>query len=345
MKGRIPKSVLAAYDIGDVRSTKLLSGGLIHETWLVDAEAGKFILQKLHPVLATDAIAEDFFAVTSYLNANGFLSPRAVATRGGKKLAGSGKARWRMQTYVSGHSFDRLEKPLMAAEAGRIFARFHATLDGMPYRFRSKKVLHETEKIHAAFKKTAAAHRKDALMADVRDDVDFVQRELARLFLPKGLPMRAIHGDPKISNVLFGANGKAKTIVDLDTCNRRTVLVELGDAFRSWCGREEDDPKNRFRLPIFKAAWKGYTQEAENRLTPRERKLVPQAVGAITLELAARFLTDYFEDRYFGWDAKRYPSRRAHNLARARGQIALYRDLQKKLPEVRRIVGQTKTRP
>jgi len=30
-----------------------------------------------------------------------------------------------------------------------------------------------------------------------------------------------------------------------------------------------------------------------------------------------------FEDSYFGWDSDRYESRRDHNLARARSQLAL----------------------
>jgi hypothetical protein len=66
---------------------------------------------------------------------------------------------------------------------------------------------------------------------------------------------------------------------------------------------------------------------------------VAQGIGTITLELAARFLADYFNDNYFGWDPKRYKSRRAHNLARARGQIALFKDLQKKMKQVKKIIG------
>ena len=30
-----------------------------------------------------------------------------------------------------------------------------------------------------------------------------------------------------------------------------------------------------------------------------------------------------YDDRYFGWDAARFASRRDHNLVRARGQLAL----------------------
>lgn len=346
MKESVPKKVLAQYDIGAVKKANLVSSGLIHQTWKVragkgDLPAGRqdFILQRLHPILATPEIAEDFFVVTTFLNDEGVLAPKCVLTRKQTVLADDRERVWRMQTYIPGKTFHRLEKPAMAAEAGRIFARFHMTLDRLPYRFKSKKMLHDTEKILAAFKKTAATNKKSELYQPVASDVQFVLRELPKLFLPKGLPMRCIHGDPKISNILFHADGEALAIVDLDTCNRRPILVEFGDAFRSWCGLKEDDPKNRFRLPVFKAAWKGYSDEAGKFLTKKEISLIPQSIGTITLELASRFLKDYFEDSYFGWDANRYPNRRAHNLARARGQIALYRDLKKKLPTVRSVIA------
>jgi hypothetical protein len=40
-----------------------------------------------------------------------------------------------------------------------------------------------------------------------------------------------------------------------------------------------------------------------------------------TVELAARFCADALHERYFGWDARRYPSASAHNQARTRGQL------------------------
>jgi hypothetical protein len=47
----------------------------------------------------------------------------------------------------------------------------------------------------------------------------------------------------------------------------------------------------------------------------------------VCVELAARFCVDVFEDRYFGWDPARFTSRRAHNLVRAHGQLALARSV------------------
>jgi Ser/Thr protein kinase RdoA (MazF antagonist) len=338
MATMVPKRALAAYDLGKVRRITLVSSGLIHATYKVETEKGKFILQRLHSVLASDAIGADFKAVTEYLHEQGFLAPRCVLTKKKAVLAKIGKEVWRLQTFVPGKTYNKLERNSLAREAGAMYARFHKVMDTMPYRFKSEKILHETEKIYRAFKTVATKHKHHPLMREAKKEVDFVLNELPKLFLPKDLPKRVIHGDPKISNILFDAKGRAKTVVDLDTCNRKTVLVELGDAFRSWCGKLEDDPHNSFRLFVFRAGWEGYSSEADF-LTAKERKLVPQAIGTITLELTARFLKDYFEDNYFGWDAKRYASRREHNLARARGQLALYRDLQRQKEKIKKVIA------
>jgi hypothetical protein len=116
-------------------------------------------------------------------------------------------------------------------------------------------------------------------------------------------------------------------------------MTELGDAFRSWCGRAEDDPHNGIDLEFFAAAWKSYLGAAGDFITEKEVHSVYEGICLISLELAARFLTDYFEDTYFGWDANRYPNRQAHNLARCRGQIALYRDVVKKRGELCKLIG------
>jgi Ser/Thr protein kinase RdoA (MazF antagonist) len=343
---RPPSIVLSAYNIGKVRSTKVVTDGLVHKTYELDTTTGKYILQHLHPVLASTAIGEDFLAVTRFLEENKFLTPVAVLSRKGKVLVRDGKDVWRMQTRLAGKTIHVLKDAKMARACGEIYAKFHRVMDEFPYRFKSKKILHETEKVYAAFVKAT----KKANGTEAHEAVEFVRRELPKVFLPSTLPMRVIHGDPKISNILFGpppARGGArgggslvaKAIIDLDTCNRRPLLVELGDAFRSWCGGAEDNPRNTFSLPIFRAAWAGYKKGAGDMMTKWELQYVPKAIGTITLELAARFLADYFEDNYFGWDSSRYPSRKAHNLARALGQIAEFRDYQKKLPEIKKIVG------
>ncbi len=323
----VSPAVLAAFPIGTVSSVEPLTAGLIHATYKVEAEQGSFVLQKLHPALASDAIADDFLAVTAFLAEKGFPAPRCVSTKAGPVLLRDETGTpWRLQTFIpGGKTFHKVETPEMATEAGTLYARFHAVMSEFPQAFKTARVGHDTPAIFAAFEETVAKFENDPLMEEVLDDVALIQEELPNLFLAETLPLRVIHGDPKVSNILFDHAGKTVALVDLDTCNRRPLAVELGDAFRSWCGLEEDRADNRFRFDIFEAGWKAY-RAAAPFLTPEEIATVGQGIGLITLELASRFLMDYFTDSYFGWDKTRYSSRRAHNLARVRGQLALYRD-------------------
>ena len=93
---------------------------------------------------------------------------------------------------------------------------------------------------------------------------------------------------------------------------------------RSWCNPHgEDAGCVKFELANFAAAIAGYRRIADPIVTEAERASIASGLETVCVELAARFCIDVFEDRYFGWDPQRFPSRRAHNLIRARGQLAL----------------------
>lgn len=337
MTPMIPKSVLNQYAIGQITCIVPITHGLIHKTFVVKTPRKQYIMQRLHPALSSEEIAQDFFAVTQHLQKENFFAPKCILTKKRTILARQGKHVWRLQTKLPGKSVERLNDLPMATQAAELYGRFHKVMDRITHEFRSKKMLHETEKIYDKFLATMETYAGDPIVSEVQDEIAFIKQELPKYFLPTSLPQRVIHGDPKISNLLFIRN-HAQAIIDLDTCNRHTILVELGDAFRSWCGKQEDHPQNIFSLSLFKAAWKGYQKGTKGFLTKREISLIPSAIGTITLELATRFLTDYFEDTYFGWDELRYTNRRAHNLARLRGQLSEFRDYQKKLPVIERMV-------
>jgi Ser/Thr protein kinase RdoA (MazF antagonist) len=121
---------------------------------------------------------------------------------------------------------------------------------------------------------------------------------------------------------------RAAALVDLDTVGMGTMAFELGDAMRSWCNPSGEDAEHvRFDLRIFAAAIAGFRAEADRLVTPDEKAAIVTGLETVCIELAARFCVDVFEDRYFGWDPARFPSRRAHNLVRARGQLALGRQV------------------
>ncbi|MBS1121840.1 MAG: aminoglycoside phosphotransferase, partial [Deltaproteobacteria bacterium] len=67
----------------------------------------------------------------------------------------------------------------------------------------------------------------------------------------------------------------------------------------------------------------GFRAVADPIITRDERISIVAGLETVCIELAARFAVDVFRDDYFGWDPSRFPSRRAHNLVRSRGQLAL----------------------
>jgi Ser/Thr protein kinase RdoA (MazF antagonist) len=156
-----------------------------------------------------------------------------------------------------------------------------------------------------------------------------------------GLPTRIVHGDLKVSNILFAHDrDEAVCLVDLDTMAHGTIATEMGDALRSWTNpKGEDDTRGAVDPRLFEAAIEGYLSETRDLLAPRETESFVDGLETIALELSARFCLDAFEDRYFGWNAQKYPSRRAHNAARARSQLSLARSARALRPELEQIVA------
>jgi hypothetical protein len=93
---------------------------------------------------------------------------------------------------------------------------------------------------------------------------------------------------------------------------------------RSWCNPSGEDAGSVvFDRAIFDAGLRGLRGAAGDVISPVEYDAIALGRQTVCLELAARFCVDVFRDEYFGWDPARFPSRREHNLVRARGQLAL----------------------
>ncbi len=321
----IPQSVLDQYDIGEVVSVKVNNTGLIHQTFEVQTKQGQYIMQSLHDLLSTKEIANDFFAVTEYLTERGFPVPKCVRSKDGLINVEEDGVTWRMQTKLDGIIFSELPSAAHAKSAAALFGKFHRELLDFDYEFQSKLILHKTKEIYEEFVRVVNDKANADPRKEAEEEIKIITENLPEYFINDATPKRVIHGDPKISNVMFNENGEAIAIIDLDTCNRGFVGAELGDAIRSWCGGKEDDPENTFDEDILNAILEGYLANTDEFLSVVEKDQFTKCGGTIMLELACRFLTDYFKDEYFGWDEAHYSSRREHNLARCRGQLAEFK--------------------
>lgn len=330
------EKILACYPVGDVQEVKKITTGLINETYYVRAAMGDFILQKLHAMYGP-SVVEDVDAVSEHLRRNGIAAPRLVRTHHNAKLVRGRDARiWRLFSYIPGVVFEKVNDVGVAREAGKMLGKIHRAMNSLQYRFKNQLPRpHATEEIYAKFLRVVpegASGEVGALREEILNMKNYFLKPVPRNF--------TIHGDPKISNFVFTPRSfEVAAVIDLDGSGPGSLFAELGDAFRSWCGGAEDDPRNTFNVEKFYDGIAGYMSGSEDLLNNEELWRIPRATALIVLELAARFLIDSFEDNYFGWDQKRYDSRKAHNLARARGQVALYKDLLAKEGEVCEIIS------
>ncbi len=183
--------------------------------------------------------------------------------------------------------------------------------------------MHDTARHLKTLRDALDEHRGHRDFATVRPLAEQVLALAAELPALPPMPDRIVHGDPKISNVMFATYGdRALCLIDLDTLARMPVALELGDALRSWCNpATEDAPEARFVRPFYAAAIEGYASAARGLLGPQEWGAIADGTLTITVELAARFCADALRERYFRWDEHRYATSSAHNQARTRAQL------------------------
>lgn len=332
------KEVLAAYPL-TVRTIEPIEVGLINLSLRVQADEGRYVLQRVNPIFSPK-VHEDIEAVTAHLAKKGLPTTRLVPNKGGARWTARGEEVWRVLTLVPGTTFERLGSPAQAEAAGRLLGRFHRAVQDLEHEFQNRRLgVHDTPK-HLATLRAALTEKADHPRAGVLLPLgqEILAAAEALPILPV-LPDRVVHGDPKISNLLFGPDGQGVALIDLDTLARMPIVLELGDAFRSWCNPAgEDTTAVRFDLGLFGAAVHGYRAETQGALLPAEQAAIVPATQTIILELAARFAADALYERYFGWDPKRFATRGEHNELRARGQLALFQDLTRTQIQARALV-------
>ncbi|MBQ0071311.1 MAG: hypothetical protein KBS81_05560, partial [Spirochaetales bacterium] len=139
-------------------------------------------------------------------------------------------------------------------------------------------------------------------------------------------------------NVLFDKTTKeALCVVDLDTVMPGLAGHDFGDSIRS-CGNTMGSGSLEFHkvalnLEVFQNYAEGFLSETGDILSQGEKATLAESSLVMTLELAARYLTDYLSgDQYF---KVKYPTQ---NLDRARNLIALAKDMDKKMDRMKEII-------
>ena len=260
---------------------------------------------------------------------------------------------WRTITYVpDADCVDVVEGPAQARELGIGLGLFHQLISDLPPAALADTLegFHITplylEGYHKALVNTEqqpseASEQCITFIREREQLCDLLERAKER----GELPVRPIHGDPKINNVLLDRQtGQAVALIDLDTVKPGLVHYDIGDCLRSCCNRLGEETLEfdavRFDLELAEAILEGYLGVAGSFLSESELRYIPDAARLISFELGLRFFSDYLcGSTYFKADRPR------HNLERALVQFALTASIEAQLPALRQLVERLAAQP
>ena len=351
--------VLEAYfPDGSVKGCEPYGNGHINDTFLVVTHKQRYILQRINHIVFPhpDEIMENILGVTEHIRNNAKRSGKdferstltVVKTAAGENwFKDSIGCWWRLYDFVENTvSKEKVDGAEDFKNCGRAFGAFQGVLAD----FDASKLHEAIVDFHntpSRFKKLLAAIKEDKVgrAAEVKEQIAFAleREDFAKVLEEEHeaglLPKRVTHNDTKLNNILFDADGITPIcVIDLDTVMPGYSVTDFGDSIRFGANTssegETDLDKISMDLELFEAYAEGFIEGCEGRLTKTELDLLPEGAMMMTFECGIRFLTDYLEgDVYF---KIHHPK---HNLDRCINQFALLADMERKIPEMKRIIS------
>ena len=252
---------------------------------------------------------------------------------------------WRLFNFIPSVTYSATDNLQVIRNAGLAFGNFQMMLSDFDASQLNETIpdFHNTIKRYEQLEEQVALDPVDRVK-ETREEIDWLESvkeqacKLTKLQLDGVLPLRVTHNDTKINNVLFDKDtDDALVVIDLDTVMPGLVGHDFGDAVRFAANFVEEDSEDLERagvnMDIFRAFAEGFLSKTAKSLTQPEIDTLALSCLALTCELATRFLADYIAgDVYFKTNSAE------HNLVRTRCQIALAKDMLKKLPQMEEIV-------
>lgn len=340
---------------------KVIKAGNINDTYIItnklnDGEIN-YIVQRVNTVVFNEPhkIASNVVKITTHiqkrLKEEGDKNLkrkvlRMYKTKSGEMFySGNNGDSWRVLSYIfDSVNYNQVDNRILQ-NAGSAFGTFQRLLSDFPAEVLHITIpdFHNTEKRFRALFETA---QKDPVgrRKEVEGELEYLKskEECSLLFnrlLEEGKVFyRVTHNDTKCNNVMFDIKtGEPLAVIDLDTVMPGFVAHDFGDAIRFAANNAEEDEEDLSKvfldLSKFESFAKGFIPPIKDLITKTEYDTLADGVLVMTLELASRFLTDYLNgDKYFKVKKPK------HNLVRALCQIQLAKDIEQKMPEMRRIM-------
>ena len=292
-------------------------------------------------------LMENIDKVTEHIRAKkpGKLALHFHHTADRKTYVADGSNFWRMTNYVPSVTYNAVTDLNVVRNAGKAFGEFQMDLADFDIAELTETIpgFHNTRQRYETLIRSIKED-KAGRVSEVQEEIDYLLSvqdlacRLTDLQMAGELPLRVTHNDTKINNVLFDPESKdAMIVIDLDTVMPGLMGHDFGDAIRFAANFVEEDcreyDKVGVNLEVFRAFAEGFLSMTAKTMTEKEVQTLALSSFVLTAELATRFLADYLDgDLYFKTNAP------DHNLVRTRCQIALAKNMLKKMDEMEKVV-------
>ncbi len=347
---------------GEIQHAETFKIGHINETYSATYDQGgtrvRYIHQKInsHVFQNPPAVMKNLMRVTTHLRRKLELQDASditrrslilIPTRNGQSFYRNGNNEfWRTFVFVEGvQTFESVQSPEQALQAGRAFGEFQSLLVDLPGGRLIETIpnFHNTRKRFTALQQAIQKdHYNRAREAKAEIDFALAHENIVDVILDamaRGrIPERITHNDTKFNNVMLDMKtGEAMCVVDLDTVMPGCALYDFGDMVRTTTSPTLEDEKDlakvTMQMPVFKKLAEGYFSNAGSFLTQAEKNLMAFSGKLITFEIGIRFLTDFLSgDTYFRIH------RPGHNLDRSRTQFKLVESIEQQEKAMQKFV-------
>ncbi|YAF93976.1 MAG: phosphotransferase enzyme family protein [Nodularia sp. CChRGM 3473] len=345
---------------GKVTGVQAFGSGNINDTFLVTLDAAEkkhFVLQRINTQVFRQPalVMQNMRTLTEHVGDRlqrtpvnrRWEIPRVLLTKDAQDYwqdqAGSF---WRAISFIAGsQSFDTLQDNSRAPEIGYALGMFHNLISDLP----PEKLADTLEGFHITpvylqqYNEVLTrinpptSPEVNYCLQFVSDRTTFAQ-VLENAKAQGDLPLRLMHGDPKINNVMFDTTTqKAVSVIDLDTVKPGLIHYDIGDCLRSGCnpaGEETEQWESvYFDTELCQGILQGYISVAKTFLIENDYNYIYDAIRLIAFELGLRFFADYLAGNVY-FKVKHSE----HNLARALVQFKLTESIESQETKIRKII-------
>ena len=329
-----------------------LGNGLINDTYLVQTSSKPFVLQRInHSVFPQPA---QIMANLSQLNLHvaqkpkdtvKLIIPAILKTQSNDEFYQDEQGSyWRALEYIANtESLETISHIHQVQKTGFALGHFHRLVsdlkpshlvDTLPGFHIAPDYLKHYQQVLTRVPKASTSESQycTAFIANHQHIINDLEAAKQQGLLP----LRVIHGDPKLNNFLFAKDTqKIISLIDLDTVKPGLVHYDIGDCLRSCC---HNLATNEFDLGIATALLTSYLSEAGLFFSEADYDYLYASIRLIPFELGLRFYTDYLEGNcYFK------VTEPDENLHRAVNQFQLCESIIKQEKAINAVITRLKT--